>query len=171
MATVCKDPRSGIQDPDKLQTSNARVGECIHEIFEGQVAKTPEAIAVKCGEEVLTYEQLNKRADGLAHTLRELGVEPEVRVALYLDRSLEMVVAILGVLKAGGAYVPIDLAYPKERLSFILEDSQAPILLTQQKLRDAIPETKAKVLCVESDECRVSSVGEVAHHASRITHH
>src|SRR5690349_18085366 len=93
------------------------VTSCIHHVFERQVAKTPEAIAVKCGEETLTYSQLNARADQLARKLQGLGVAPEVRVALYLERSLDMVVAILGVLKAGGAYVPIDLAYPKERLS------------------------------------------------------
>src|SRR5262245_30067995 len=129
--------------------SSAERKPCIHEVFEQQALKNPNAIALTCGGQNLTYAELNKRADALAAHLISLGVGPEVLVALYLERSPEMIVAILGVLKAGGAYVPVDLAYPKERFSFMLEDTQAPILLTQKKLLPAIPETKAKILCVE----------------------
>ena len=104
---------------------------CIHELFETQVEQTPEAVAVVFEGEALTYRELDERANQLAHYLRrEYGVGPEVRVALCLERSLEMVVAILGVLKAGGAYVPLDPGYPVERLRFMLEDSGASLLLT-----------------------------------------
>src|SRR5437764_180172 len=95
---------------------------CIPEVFEAQAEKTPDARAVSCGAGHLTYRELNERANQLAHYLRKCGVGPEIPVALYLERSLEMVVSILAVLKAGGAYVPIDLAYPKDRLGFMLED-------------------------------------------------
>jgi amino acid adenylation domain-containing protein len=122
---------------------------CIHETFERQALKTPDAIAVSCGNEKLTYAELNRRADQLAACLATLGVRPEVPVALYLERSLEMVIAILGVLKAGAPYVPVDLAYPKDRFSFMLEDTNAPILLTQKKLLGTIPPTKAQILCME----------------------
>ena len=106
--------------------------QCVHELFEAQVARTPDAIAVVFEDQQLTYGELNRRANRLAHYLRaEYGVGPEVRVALCLERGLELVIAILGVLKAGGAYVPLDPEYPGERLRFILEDSGARLLLTR----------------------------------------
>jgi len=107
---------------------------CIHQMFEEQVERTPDNIAVVFGERQLTYAQLNARANQLAHHLQALGVGPEAPVTIYMERSLEMVVVLLGVLKAGGAYVPLDPAYPKERLAFMLEDTQARVLLTQQRL-------------------------------------
>src|ERR1700721_668260 len=94
----------------------------LHEAFEARADERKDAIAVNLAENNLTYRQLDARSNQLAARLRSLGVRPEVPVALYLDRSLEMVVAILGVLKAGGCYVPIDLAYPKDRVAFMLED-------------------------------------------------
>ncbi len=100
--------------------------------FEIQVERTPENVAVVFEGAPLTYRELNARANQLAHYLRKLGVGPDVLVGMYVERSLEMVVGILGILKAGGAYVPMDTAYPKERLEFMLEDSEAPVLLTQQ---------------------------------------
>jgi amino acid adenylation domain-containing protein/non-ribosomal peptide synthase protein (TIGR01720 family) len=106
----------------------------LHRLFEAQVERTPNAIAVVFEEKKLTYRELNARANRLAHYLRAQGVGPEMLVGVCLDRSLEMMVAILGVLKAGGAYLPLDPAYPKERLAFMLEDSQASVLLTQQRL-------------------------------------
>ncbi|MBW4507955.1 MAG: amino acid adenylation domain-containing protein [Scytonematopsis contorta HA4267-MV1] len=109
---------------------------CIHQLFEQQVEKTPDAIAVVFEKEQLTYQQLNQRANHLAHYLKSLGVRPEVLVGICIERSLEMIVGLLGILKAGGAYVPLDPAYPKERLDFILCDSQISVLLTQQKLLD-----------------------------------
>ncbi|HEU4562037.1 MAG TPA: amino acid adenylation domain-containing protein, partial [Longimicrobium sp.] len=112
---------------------------CIHELFEVQAARTPGAVAVRFEEESLTYAELNEHANRLAHHLVRRGVGPEVRVGLCLERSLEMVVAILAVLKAGGAYVPLDPGYPAERLAFILADSATSVLLTREALRGVLP--------------------------------
>ena len=103
---------------------------CIHELFEQQAEKTPQAVAVKRGDKHLTYSELNHRANQLAHYLRRLGAGPEVVVGIFLERSLEMLVALLGVLKAGSAYVPLDPAYPEQRLRYMLENSEAAIVLT-----------------------------------------
>ncbi|HVV73495.1 MAG TPA: amino acid adenylation domain-containing protein, partial [Verrucomicrobiae bacterium] len=119
---------------------------CIHEVFERQANRSPNNVAVSCQGESLTYTELNARANQVAHRLRRLGVTPETPVALYLERSTQMVVAILGVLKAGGAYVPIDLAYPRERLEFMLADTAAPILLTQESLKGNVPSGNAITL-------------------------
>lgn len=108
----------------------------LHLLFEAQVARRPDAVAVVCDGEQLTYAELNRRANRLAHHLQSLGVGPEVLVGLCLERSLEMVVAVLAILKAGGAYLPLDTAYPQERLDFMLADAQAPVLLTQASLAD-----------------------------------
>ena len=107
---------------------------CIHELFEQQVAATPEATAVVYEDASLSYQELNQRANRVAHALRERGVKPDDRVALCLERGLEMVIGLLGVLKAGGAYVPLDPAYPAERLRYMLEDSAPVALLTQSHL-------------------------------------
>ncbi len=122
---------------------------CLHELVEAQVERTPEAVAVVFEAQELTYGELNRRANRLAHYLRQLGVGPEVLVGICMQRSLEMVVAVLGVLKAGGAYVPLDPDYPAERLSFMLADTQAPVLLTQKWLRAMLPASEATVICVE----------------------
>ncbi|MFL5383771.1 MAG: condensation domain-containing protein, partial [Longimicrobiaceae bacterium] len=111
---------------------------CVHERFEEQAARTPGAVAVRFAEESLTYGELNERANRLAHHLAGLGVRPETRVALCLERGPEMVVAVLAVLKAGGAYVPLDPAYPAERLAFVLADAAVPVLVTQESLRAAL---------------------------------
>ncbi|HEY9850892.1 MAG TPA: amino acid adenylation domain-containing protein [Leptolyngbyaceae cyanobacterium] len=123
---------------------------CIHQLFEAQVARTPNNIAVVFNQQKLTYEELNARANQLAHYLQKLGVQPEKLVGVCVERSLEMAIAVLGILKAGGAYVPIDPAYPMERKTFILEDTQMPILLTQQSL---IKEDryKAKIIFLDTD--------------------
>jgi amino acid adenylation domain-containing protein len=113
-------------------------GLCIHQLVEAQVERTPHAAAVVFEGETLTYRELNERANRLARHLRRLGVGPEARVAICLERSLEMVVSVLAVLKAGGAYVPLDPAYPAERLAFMLADSAAAVLLTQERLRGAL---------------------------------
>jgi amino acid adenylation domain-containing protein len=112
---------------------------CVHELFEAQVARTPGAVATVFEGETLTYAELNARADRLAHHLAALGVGPDARVAVCLERSLEMVVALLAVLKAGGAYVPLDPGYPEDRLSYMLADARAPVLLTQERLRQRLP--------------------------------
>ncbi|PYP88164.1 MAG: non-ribosomal peptide synthetase, partial [Candidatus Angelobacter sp. Gp1-AA117] len=109
---------------------------CVHELFEEQVARTPDAIAVVFEGEELSYAQLNARANRLAHYLRELGVRPDDRVAICAERGFAMLVGLLAILKAGGAYVPLDPAYPEERLQYMLEDSAPILLLTQRHLED-----------------------------------
>ena len=123
----------------------------IDDLFEAQVARTPNAVAVKFGDQQLTFEELNSRANQLAHRLRRLGVEPEVRVAICVERSLEMIVGLLAILKAGGAYVPLEPAYPAERISFILEDSQARLLLTQEHLTHSLPVANVQTICFDRD--------------------
>ncbi|MGL5835158.1 MAG: AMP-binding protein, partial [Waterburya sp.] len=108
--------------------------QCIHQLFEQQVAKTPEAIALIFEQQQLTYQELNQRADVLAAYLREIGVKAEVLVGICVERSIEMVVGILAILKAGGAYVPLDSSYPIERIGYMLSDAQVAVLLTQQSL-------------------------------------
>ncbi|MFM7581464.1 MAG: non-ribosomal peptide synthetase, partial [Caldilinea sp.] len=124
---------------------------CIHTLFEEQVERTPDAVAVVFEETQLTYAELNARANQLAHTLQGLGVGPDVLVGLCVERSLEMVVGLLGILKAGGAYVPLDPAYPAERLAFMLEDAAVPVLLTQASLLEALPVVETQLLCLDRD--------------------
>jgi amino acid adenylation domain-containing protein len=112
---------------------------CIHELFEAQVERSPDAVAVVCGDSRLTYRELNERANRLAWRLRKLGVGPEVLVGLCVERSLEMVVGLLAILKAGGAYVPLDPALPQERLAFMLSDAKPRVLLIQQRLQPNMP--------------------------------
>ncbi|MEH2448292.1 MAG: amino acid adenylation domain-containing protein [Nostoc sp.] len=125
--------------------------QCIHELFEAQVERTPDSIAVVFEDQQLTYRELNAKANQLAHYLRSLGVEPEVLVGICVERSLEMVIGLLGILKAGGAYVPLDPAYPAERLAFILQDAQVPVLLTQQRLIEKLPESQTRTVCLDTD--------------------
>ena len=124
---------------------------CIHELLEKQVKRTPDAVAVIFGNQQLTYRELNQRANQLAHYLQKLGVKPEVFVGICVERSIEMLVGLLGILKAGGAYVPLDSTYPKERLAFMLEDARAPVLLTQQRLLEIIPFHSGKVVCLDTN--------------------
>ncbi len=148
-------PMLGQEERDRVvyewnDTERAYPGEqCVHELFEKQVGKTPEAVAVVFGEEELSYGELNRRANQLAHYLRELGVKPEERVAICVERSLEMVVGLLGVMKAGGAYVPMDVAYPIERLRFMLEDSQAGILITNRSMERRLAEARGSRVWAE----------------------
>ena len=123
---------------------------CIHQLFEEQVARTPEAVAVVFEDEQLTYGELNARANRLAHHLRGCGVGPEVLVGLCLERSPEMVVGLLGILKAGGAYVPLDPAYPQERLAFMLEDARRAGAADAAALVGAAARPRsARVLCLD----------------------
>jgi amino acid adenylation domain-containing protein len=124
---------------------------CIHQLFEDQVERTPDAIAVVFENQQLTYFQLNNRANCLAHYLRTLGIGPDVPVGICVERSLDMVVGLLGILKAGGAYVPLDPAYPLERLAFMLEDVQTPIVLTQKHLAEKLPAHWAQLVYLDSD--------------------
>ncbi|OKH43155.1 hypothetical protein NIES2101_31135 [Calothrix sp. HK-06] len=124
---------------------------CLHQLFEEQVERTPNNIAVVYKQKELTYTQLNQRANQLAHHLQQLGVGADVLVGICVERSLEMVIGLLGVLKAGGAYVPIDPMYPEDRVAFMLEDAQTPVLLTQQKLLGLLPNYKGEIICLDTD--------------------
>ncbi|MEG4394820.1 amino acid adenylation domain-containing protein [Microcoleus sp. BROC3] len=124
---------------------------CIHQLFEEQVELTPDAIALVFEDEQLTYQELNQRANQLAHHLRSLGVGPEVLVGICVERSLEMVVGLLGILKAGGTYVPLDPTYPPDRLAFMLEDASVPVLLTQARLVESLPQHQARIVCLDTD--------------------
>src|SRR5215213_3981501 len=126
-------------------------GKCLHELFEEQVERSPEADAVIYDEERISYRELNERANRLAHYLQTLGVGPEVLVGICVERSVEMMVGLLGILKAGGAYVPLDPSYPAERVRFMLADAGAPVLLTQQRLLPLLPAQHAAVVCLDSD--------------------
>jgi amino acid adenylation domain-containing protein len=121
------------------------------EWFEAQVRRAPNSVALCSGGRSLTYGDLNRRANRLAHRLRTMGVGPDVIVGLCLDRSLDLVVGLLGILKAGGAYLPIDLAYPRDRLAFMLDDARAPVLVTQRRLCEEIPTHRAAVLCIDEE--------------------
>ncbi|GCE16173.1 amino acid adenylation domain-containing protein [Tengunoibacter tsumagoiensis] len=112
---------------------------CLHQLIEQQAERTPLAPAVLYGESSLSYRQLNQRANQLAHVLQRVGVGPDVIVGVYMERSLELVIALLGILKAGGAYMPLDPGYPTERLAFMLEDAQPALILTQEHLRASCP--------------------------------
>jgi surfactin family lipopeptide synthetase A len=133
---------------------------CIHQLFETQVERTPDAVAAVFGKEHLTYRELNSKANQLAHYLQKLGVGPEVLVGLCVERSLEMVVGLLGILKAGGAYVPLDPAFPSKRISFMLEDAQAPVLVTQQHLLSQLPAHGTKAVCLDADAAVLAQQGE-----------
>jgi len=122
---------------------------CIHQLFEEQVKRTPDAVAVVCSQQQLTYNELNCRANQLAHYLRKLGVKADTLVGISLERSLEMIVGLLGILKAGGAYLPLDPDYPSERLQFAIADAQLSLLLTQEGLIDKLPEHQAPLILLD----------------------
>lgn len=124
---------------------------CIHQLFEEQVVQTPETVSVVYKDQHLTYVELDRRANQLAHYLRRMGVGPEVLVGLYVERSLEMVVGLLGILKAGGAYVPLDPGYPSERLAYMLEDSKVAILLTSKKLSQTLSLQNLQILLLDEE--------------------
>jgi amino acid adenylation domain-containing protein len=124
---------------------------CVHQIFEQQVARTPNAIAVQFEDQNLTYDQLNRRANQLAHHLRSLGIEPDQKVGIYVERSLDMMVGLYAIHKAGAAYVPLDPAYPADRIAFMLEDSQVAALVTQENLLAQLPQTNAPIICITRD--------------------
>lgn len=124
---------------------------CVHELFEAQVERTPEAIAVEADDRQLTYAELNERANQLARFLRRFGIGPDSLVGLCVDRSLEMIVGILGVLKAGAGYVPMDPTYPADRLAFMLQDANVFVLLTQSHLLDQLPPHNGPRLSLDTD--------------------
>src|SRR5271166_5486518 len=124
---------------------------CIHQLFEEQAEETPDAVAVVFGEERLTYHELNERANRLAHHLRKLGVGPEMLAGICVERSLEMIVGLLGILKAGGAYVPLDPEYPQERLAFMVEDARAAVVLVHDQTRGRLPASTARSVCLDRE--------------------
>ena len=124
---------------------------CVHQLFEQQAERDPEAVALVYEDQTLSYGELDVRANQLAHHLVALGVKPDGRVAIFMKRSPQMVIALLAVLKAGGAYVPLDPAYPAKRLDYLLADSQAPIVLTCEELEEDLPAYRGRVICVDQD--------------------
>jgi len=133
------------------ETSSAYPQHSIQELFEAQAERNGSAIAVKCGQQQLTYAELNERANQLAHYLRKHGVRSETRVGICVERSLDMVVGLLGILKAGGAYLPLDANYPVERLAYMFEDAQPSLLLTQTKMLSRLPKSHVKIVCLDAD--------------------
>ncbi|MGE0681568.1 MAG: amino acid adenylation domain-containing protein, partial [Candidatus Binatia bacterium] len=123
--------------------------ECLHRWFESQAIRSPDAIALVYEGQSLTYHELNRRANQLAHRLQTLGVQPDVLVGLCVERSLDLVVSILAILKAGGAYLPIDLSYPPERVAFMLEDAAAPVLVTQRQFASQLPIHQAQIVYLD----------------------
>ena len=134
---------------------------CFHQLFEQQVERTPDTVAVQFEDEQITYAELNARSNQLAHYLRQLGVTSETLVGICLDRSIEMVMGLLAVMKAGGSYVPLDPAYPAQRLSYVIEDSKLQVLLTRQHLLPQLPPSLAsasdlQLICLDADREQVS---------------
>lgn len=131
--------------------ASSLVSTCVHEMFESQVERAPNAVAVEFGDEKLTYRQLNNRANQLARELVRLGVEADSLVGICVERSPQMVVGLLAIMKAGGAYVPLDPSYPHERLAFMLQDANVSVLLTQSGLMEKLPQHDGHRLCLDSD--------------------
>src|SRR6185436_8585984 len=124
---------------------------CLSELFDAQVERSPEAVAVVHEGQQLTYRELNRQANKLGHYLRRMGIGPDVLAGICVDRNVEMIVGLLGILKAGGAYVPLDPAYPRERLDFMLKDAGVGVVVTTAALLRDLPELKAKVVCLDTD--------------------
>ncbi len=136
---------------DETAADETLADETVTDRFEQQVRQTPEAVAVRCGETVLTYHEVDQRAEILALCLRGLGAGPEVRVGLCLDPAPDLVVGVLGILKAGAVYVPLDPGLPSPRLAFLMADTQAAVVITQASLLERLPHTQARVLCLDRD--------------------
>jgi len=134
--------------------------QCVHQLLDKQIARTPDAIAVVCGEQQLSYRELNRRANQLGHYLKKLGVAAEIRVGLCVERGLEMVIGMLGILKAGGCYVLMDPGYPTDRLSYIQENAQLSMLVTQGQLRARLPVGWAQVICMDEEWARIGEESE-----------
>jgi amino acid adenylation domain-containing protein/non-ribosomal peptide synthase protein (TIGR01720 family) len=166
---VCQDPHRQIselplltarENEQLLDTWNHTAAEyprerCVHQLFEEQAARTPDRIAIICGSEQVTFGELNAKANQLAQYLRQVGIKPDLLVGVMLERSIEVVLATLGVLKAGGAYVPLDPLFPTERLRFMVHDSGIDVLLTQEALLGVVPATEAEIVCLDRDWTRI----------------
>ncbi len=138
-------------------SANYAADQPVHRLFEAQAARTPEAEAVVFGQARVTYRELNERANRLAHELRGRGVRPDSLVGVLVERSVEMVVAVLGILKAGGAYVPLDPAYPRDRLDLIVRDTEMPVLITHEKWKEKVSLAKDRIVCLDSPTRQNSS--------------
>ncbi|MEH2121103.1 amino acid adenylation domain-containing protein [Nostoc sp.] len=168
LESIVSDPKKQISDLQLLTPSQVEQllvewndtkidypqDKCIHQLFEAQVEKTPDAVAVVFENQRLTYRELNHRANQLAHYLHKLGIKSEEIIGICMERSVEMVVALIAILKAGEAYLPLDPAYPKERLAFMLADAQVTVLLTQRHLENELPPHQAQVVCIDT-ECSI----------------
>src|SRR5271169_663062 len=167
LEAACEDPARKIGDLPLLtqaerqeiliewnDTAKPHTPVLVHRLFEAQAAKTPHAVALTCGTSQLSYADLNEKTDNLARLLRGIGVGPDVAVAICLERSLEMIVAVLGTLKAGGAYVPLDPTYPRERLEYMLADCKAAVLLTQTSLASGRMSPDFRTILLDSDEIK-----------------
>ena len=139
-------------------TARAVPSTTLPQLFEAQVARSPDAVAVVFEDTTLTYAELDARANQLAHHLRARGVGPEVVVGLCIERSPEMIVGLLGILKAGGAYLPLDPAYPTERLAFMIEDAGAPVIVTQAALRNRIPQHGNHIIRLDADAADIERI-------------
>src|SRR5262245_22214385 len=129
----------------------------VHELVEAQAARTPHAVAVQCKDDRLTYAELNARANQVAHYLRRQGVSPETRIGIAVERSVDMLVGLIGIHKAGAAYVPLDPSYPAERLAYMIKDGGVSILVTQEPLLDEVPSGDARVVCLDRDWPAIAS--------------
>src|ERR1051325_1147355 len=141
---------------------------CIHELFEEQARLRPSAKAIVCGAERLSYGEVNERANQLANYFRKAGVGPEQLIGIFMERSVDMVVGLLAVLKAGGAYLPLDPRYPAGRVSYMLRDGDAAVVLTQERMRAQLPESGARVLSVDGEAEQIRSESR-ANLASEVT--
>jgi non-ribosomal peptide synthetase component F len=164
LESVIRDPAAAIGDLEILtgaerqqllvEFNNTRTDypkdRCLHQLFEGQVQRTPDRVAVVFEGQQLTYAQLNARANQLAHHLQTLGVGPEVPVAIGMEHCPEMVVGVLGILKAGGAFLPLDPSYPRERLAFLLQDAHTPVVLTRKHWLESLPDYGGRFVCLDS---------------------
>ena len=139
-----------------MRTEASYPNQCVHELFEQQAASTPNAVAVVFGNETLTYGELQARSAEMAAFLQKQGAGPGQLVGICLERSVEMVAAILGVLRAGSAYVPLDPAYPKERLDFILGEAGVKVLLTQERVAVELTGVKARMICLDSEKALIA---------------
>jgi len=171
LASICENPAEKIAELSLMTSEEQRallspplgvwqIDECVHTRFERQVERTPDAIAVTSNDVSLTYAELNGRANAVAERLIAMGAGPDVLVALCMERSVSMLVGLLGILKAGAAYLPIDLRYPAERVAFILEDAGVPLLISQRSLEDTLPNHQATVLFLDDvTESRKENIG------------
>ncbi|HVO62722.1 MAG TPA: amino acid adenylation domain-containing protein [Terriglobales bacterium] len=156
LAILPEDERELLLDTWNQTTSPQPLDRCIHQLFEDQCQRTPDAVAVQFQDSQLSYSELNRRSNQLAHYLKRLGVGRDDRVGVCVHRSLDMIIGLLGIMKAGAAYVPLDPVYPRERLAFMLQDAGADVLLTQADLLESIAGASSRVVCIDRDWLEIS---------------